>query len=181
MAILRQNTFVPLLKEDLSVNHTRDGLLHMALNGDAAEVITGFNFAVCSHLLSARKCYLGCSAWKDRFNRKIPFCGYGDPYIKPFYYSLRQQPMAEDMYTLHKCPVHICQRPRTGTGLPLWPGERSWICVTPIVAMFCLFTVRVPWTHYIHRIISGLGAILLLSFDVTNRNQYPNQCVSVHS
>lgn len=53
-----------------TTNGTR--LLHMALDRNVAEVITG-SFpnlsAVCEHLASSDKnVILGCSAWKDRFN-----------------------------------------------------------------------------------------------------------------
>ncbi|MFT2543010.1 2-phosphosulfolactate phosphatase, partial [Escherichia coli] len=47
-------------------------LLHMALQNGAAEIITG-SFpnldAVCNYLSKEQKnVFLGCSAWKDRFN-----------------------------------------------------------------------------------------------------------------
>lgn len=82
-------------------------LLHMALNRNAGEVITGSFpslFAVCNHLGSLNKnVILGCSAWKDRFNLEDTlFAGAVISKIKKhFIIHCDSSLMAEDMYQLH--------------------------------------------------------------------------------
>ncbi|MEP6466663.1 MAG: 2-phosphosulfolactate phosphatase [Parafilimonas sp.] len=82
-------------------------LLHMALNKNASEVITG-SFpnlaAVCDHLSSSNKnIILGCSAWKDRFNLEDTlFAGAVINQIKKYFtIHCDSSLMAEDMYQLH--------------------------------------------------------------------------------
>ena len=82
-------------------------LLHMALNRNAAEVITG-SFpnlsAVCNHLASSNKnIILGCSAWKDRFNLEDTlFAGAVISKIKNYFIiHCDSSLMAEGIYQLH--------------------------------------------------------------------------------
>jgi 2-phosphosulfolactate phosphatase len=82
-------------------------LLHLALDRNAAEVITG-SFpnlsAVCDHLASSDKnIILGCSAWKDRFNLEDTlFAGAVISKIKKYFtIHCDSSLMAEDMYQLH--------------------------------------------------------------------------------
>lgn len=82
-------------------------LLHMALEKDASEVITG-SFpnlsAVCDHLVASNKnVILGCSAWKDRFNLEDTlFAGAVISKIKDhFTIHCDSSLMAADMYQLH--------------------------------------------------------------------------------
>ena len=82
-------------------------LLHMALDRNAAEVITG-SFpnlsSVCDHLASSKKnIILGCSAWKDRFNLEDTlFAGAVISQIKKYFtIHCDSSLMAEDMYQLH--------------------------------------------------------------------------------
>lgn len=89
-----------------TTNGTR--LLHMALDRNAAEVITG-SFpnlsAVCDHLASSNKnIILGCSAWKDRFNLEDTlFAGAVISKIKKYFtIHCDSSMMAEDMYQLHR-------------------------------------------------------------------------------
>ncbi len=83
-------------------------LLHMALQAGASEVITG-SFpnlsAVCDHLIKQQKnVFLGCSAWKDRFNLEDTlFAGAVIDRIKEhFTIHCDSSLMAENMYALHK-------------------------------------------------------------------------------
>lgn len=83
-------------------------LLHMALNKGAAEVVTG-SFpnisAVCRFLASQQKnVYLGCSAWKDRFNLEDAlFAGAVIHEIKDhFTIHCDSSLMAADMYEMHR-------------------------------------------------------------------------------
>lgn len=82
-------------------------LLHMALNRNAAQVITGTfpNLsAVCDHLGSLNKnVILGCSAWKDRFNLEDTlFAGAVISKIQEhFTIHCDSSLMAKDMYQLH--------------------------------------------------------------------------------
>ncbi len=83
-------------------------LLHMALQADASEVITG-SFpnlsAVCDHLIKQQKnVFLGCSAWKDRFNLEDTlFAGAVIDRIKEhFTIHCDSSLMAENMYSFHK-------------------------------------------------------------------------------
>ncbi len=83
-------------------------LLHMALNKGASNVITG-SFpnlsAVCDYLLQQNKnVFLGCSAWKDRFNLEDTlFAGAVIEKVKEhFTIHCDSSLMAEQMYQLHK-------------------------------------------------------------------------------
>lgn len=83
-------------------------LLHMALQSGASEVITG-SFpnlsAVCDHLIKQQKnVFLGCSAWKDRFNLEDTlFAGAIIDRVKEkFTIHCDSSLMAENMYSLHK-------------------------------------------------------------------------------
>ena len=82
-------------------------LLHMALDRNASEVVTG-SFpnlsSVCEHLASSNKhVILGCSAWKDRFNLEDTlFAGAVISKIKKYFtIHCDSSLMAEDMYQLH--------------------------------------------------------------------------------
>lgn len=83
-------------------------LLHMALQAGASEVVTG-SFpnlsALCDHLIKQQKnVFLGCSAWKDRFNLEDTlFAGAVIDRIKEqFTIHCDSSLMAENMYSLHK-------------------------------------------------------------------------------
>ncbi|MBR2649477.1 MAG: 2-phosphosulfolactate phosphatase [Sediminibacterium sp.] len=83
-------------------------LLHMALQNGAAEIITG-SFpnldAVCAYLSKEQKnVFLGCSAWKDRFNLEDAlFAGAVIEKIKEYFtIHCDSSLMAEEMYALHK-------------------------------------------------------------------------------
>ncbi len=83
-------------------------LLHMAINNGASDVITG-SFpnlsAVCNYLQQQKKdVYLGCSAWKDRFNLEDTlFAGAVISNLKAnFTIHCDASLMAEQMYQLHK-------------------------------------------------------------------------------
>ncbi len=87
-------------------------LLHKALHNGATEVVTG-SFpnlsAVCDHLLSQNKSvFLGCSAWKDRFNiEDALFAGAVIEQVKEhFTIHCDSSLMAEEMYRLHKNNMH---------------------------------------------------------------------------
>ncbi len=83
-------------------------LLHMALQKGASEIITGSfpNFsAVCNFLLTTNKnVFLGCSAWKDKFNLEDTlFAGAVIEKIKQhFTVHCDSSLMAEEMYEVHK-------------------------------------------------------------------------------
>ncbi len=83
-------------------------LLHMALQSGASEVITG-SFpnlsAVCDHLIKQQKnVFLGCSAWKDRFNLEDTlFAGAVIERVKEqFTIHCDSSLMAENIYSQHK-------------------------------------------------------------------------------
>ncbi len=83
-------------------------LLHMALDSNAAEIVTG-SFpnlsAVCDFLIQQkRNVILGCSAWKDRFNMEDTlFAGAVINRVKEhFTIHCDSSLMAENMYELHK-------------------------------------------------------------------------------
>lgn len=83
-------------------------LLHMALQKGAAEIITG-SFpnltAVCNFLLTTNKnVFLGCSAWKDKFNLEDTlFAGAVIEKVKQnFTVHCDSSLMAEEMYRLHQ-------------------------------------------------------------------------------
>ena len=117
-------------------------LLHMALNKNASEVITGTfpNLsAVCDHLASSHKnIILGCSAWKDRFNLEDTlFAGAVISRIKKYFtIHCDSSMMAEDMYQLHRKDLYSLIRKTTH-----WHRLASYglekdleYCVTPDVA-----------------------------------------------
>lgn len=89
-----------------TTNGTR--LLHMALEKGASDIVTA-SFpnlsAVCEHVLSSGKdVYLGCSAWKDRFNLEDTlFAGAVISRVKE-HFTIHDDSslMAADMYQLHK-------------------------------------------------------------------------------
>lgn len=83
-------------------------LLHMALNNKASDVITG-SFpnlsAVANYLISQNKnVFLGCSAWKDRFNLEDTlFAGAVIERVKEYFtIHCDSSLMAEQMYQLHR-------------------------------------------------------------------------------
>ena len=89
-----------------TTNGTR--LLHMALQSGASEVITG-SFpnlsAVCDHLIKQQKnVFLGCSAWKDRFNLEDTlFAGAVIERVKEqFTIHCDSSLMAQNIYSQHK-------------------------------------------------------------------------------
>ncbi|MGN6616742.1 MAG: 2-phosphosulfolactate phosphatase [Ilyomonas sp.] len=83
-------------------------LLHMALSKGAEDIITG-SFpnlsAVCEHILDSNKnVFLGCSAWKDKFNLEDTlFAGAVINCVKE-HFTIHDDSslMAEDMYNLHR-------------------------------------------------------------------------------
>ena len=101
---------VEFIKGKTLVLTTTNGtkLLHMAINKGASDVITG-SFpnlsAVCNYLIEQNKnVYLGCSAWKDRFNLEDTlFAGAVIDRVKEhFLIHCDSSLMAEQMYQLHK-------------------------------------------------------------------------------
>jgi 2-phosphosulfolactate phosphatase len=117
-------------------------LLHMALDRNAAEVITG-SFpnlsAVCNHLASSNKnVILGCSAWKDRFNLEDTlFAGAVISKIKKYFtIHCDSSLMAEDMYNLHCSDIYSFIRKTTHWHrLAAFGLEKDLeYCVTPNVA-----------------------------------------------
>lgn len=101
---------VDFIKGKTLVLTTTNGtkLLHMAINKGASDVITG-SFpnlsAVCNYLIEQNKnVYLGCSAWKDRFNLEDTlFAGAVIDRVKEhFLIHCDSSLMAEQMYQLHK-------------------------------------------------------------------------------
>lgn len=82
--------------------------LHMSLKKGASEIITG-SFpnlsAVCDYLLTTNKnVFLGCSAWKDKFNLEDTlFAGAVIQKVKQnFTVHCDSSLMAEEMYQLHQ-------------------------------------------------------------------------------
>ncbi|MFT4155054.1 2-phosphosulfolactate phosphatase [Parafilimonas sp.] len=117
-------------------------LLHMALDRNASEVITG-SFpnlsAVCKYLAAANKnVILGCSAWKDRFNLEDTlFAGAVISRIKDhFTIHCDSSLMAEDMYNLHRDDMYGFIRKLTHWHrLAAFGLEKDLeYCVTPDVA-----------------------------------------------
>lgn len=83
-------------------------LLHMALNKGASQIITG-SFpnlnSVCNFLTSQHKnVFLGCSAWKNRFNLEDTlFAGAVIEKVKKYFnIHCDSSLMAEQMFTHHK-------------------------------------------------------------------------------
>jgi 2-phosphosulfolactate phosphatase len=94
-------------------------LLHMALDRNASEVITG-SFpnlsAVCDHLAASNKSViLGCSAWKDRFNMEDTlFAGAVISQVKKYFrINCDSSLMAEDIYRLHCSDINSFIRKTT--------------------------------------------------------------------
>ncbi|SFQ54909.1 2-phosphosulfolactate phosphatase [Parafilimonas terrae] len=117
-------------------------LLHMALDKNASEVITG-SFpnlsAVCEHLIASKKnVILGCSAWKDRFNLEDTlFAGAVISRVKEhFAIHCDSSLMAEDMYNLHRHDMYGFIRKLTHWHrLSAFGLEKDLeYCVTPDVA-----------------------------------------------
>lgn len=117
-------------------------LLHMALKSGASEVITG-SFpnldAVCNFLLQQNKnVFLGCSAWKDRFNLEDTlFAGAVIEKVKhAFTIHCDSSLMAEQMYQLHKNDMYSFARLTTHWHrLSKFGLEKDLeYCVTPNVA-----------------------------------------------
>lgn len=117
-------------------------LLHMALQNGAAEIITG-SFpnlnAVCAYLSKKQKnVFLGCSAWKDRFNLEDAlFAGAIIEKIKDhFTIHCDSSLMAEEMYALHKNDMASFIRKTTHWHRLAQYGLEKDLeyCVTPNVA-----------------------------------------------
>ncbi len=123
-----------------TTNGTR--LLHMALNNGASEVITG-SFpnlsAVCGYLASQKKnVFLGCSAWKDRFNLEDTlFAGAVIDSIKDnFTIHCDSSLMAMDLYSIHRHDMRsFIRRTTHWHRLASYGLEKDLeYCVTPNVA-----------------------------------------------
>lgn len=117
-------------------------LLHMALKNGASEVVTG-SFpnldAVCNFLLQQNKnVFLGCSAWKDRFNLEDTlFAGAVIEKVKDaFTIHCDSSLMAEQMYQHHKNDMFSFARLTTHWHrLSKFGLEKDLeYCVTPNVA-----------------------------------------------
>lgn len=117
-------------------------LLHMALQNGAAEIITG-SFpnldAVCNYLSKEQKnVFLGCSAWKDRFNLEDAlFAGAVIESIKDhFTIHCDSSLMAEEMYLFHKNNMASFIRKTTHWHRLAQYGLEKDLeyCVTPSVA-----------------------------------------------
>jgi 2-phosphosulfolactate phosphatase len=132
------------IKDKVLVLTTTNGtkLLHMALESNASEVVTG-SFpnlsAVCDHLRKANKnVILGCSAWKNRFNLEdTMFAGAVISRIKEnFTMRCDSSLMAEDMYNMHKHDMNSFIRKTTHWHRLASYGLESDLeyCVTPDVA-----------------------------------------------
>ncbi len=94
-------------------------LLHMALANGASEIITG-SFpnlnSVCNYLLQQNKnVFLGCSAWKNRFNLEDTlFAGAVINQIKNhFTIHCDSSLMAEQMYQMHQNDLYSFARTTT--------------------------------------------------------------------
>ncbi len=136
--------FSSFIKGKILVLTTTNGtkLLHMALNRNAAEVVTG-SFpnlsAVCDHLATSNKnVILGCSAWKDRFNLEDTlFAGAVISKIKKYFtIHCDSSLMAEDMYQLHCKNIYSFIKKTTHWHrLAAYGLEKDLeYCVTPDVA-----------------------------------------------
>lgn len=117
-------------------------LLHMALKNGASEVITG-SFpnlnAVCEYLKQQQKnVFLGCSAWKDRFNLEDTlFAGAVINEVKEhFTIHCDSSLMAQQMYLNHKKDMYAFARLTTHWHrLSQYGLEKDLeYCVTPNVA-----------------------------------------------
>ena len=94
-------------------------LLHMALSNGASDIITG-SFpnlnAVCNYLKQQNKnVFLGCSAWKNRFNLEDTlFAGAVIDEVKNnFTIHCDSSAMAQQMYQLHKNDLYNFARTTT--------------------------------------------------------------------
>lgn len=94
-------------------------LLHMALSNGASDIITG-SFpnlnAVCNYLKQQNKnVFLGCSAWKNRFNLEDTlFAGAVIDEVKNnFTIYCDSSAMAQQMYQLHKNDLYNFARTTT--------------------------------------------------------------------
>ncbi len=117
-------------------------LLHMALQNGASDVITG-SFpnlnSVCNFLLQQNKnVYLGCSAWKDRFNLEDTlFAGAVIEQVKNYFtIHCDSSLMAQQMYAQHKNDMYSFARLTTHWHrLSQYGLEKDLeYCVTPNVA-----------------------------------------------
>lgn len=117
-------------------------LLHMALKNGASEVVTG-SFpnlsAVCEFLKQQNKnVFLGCSAWKDRFNLEDTlFAGAVINEVQEhFTIHCDSSLMAYQMYLQHKSDMHAFARLTTHWHrLSQYGLEKDLeYCVTPNVA-----------------------------------------------
>jgi 2-phosphosulfolactate phosphatase len=117
-------------------------LLHMAIKNGASEVVTG-SFpnldSVCNFLLQQNKnVFLGCSAWKDRFNLEDTlFAGAVIEKVKDaFTIHCDSSLMAEQMYQHHKNDMYSFARLTTHWHrLSKFGLEKDLeYCVTPNVA-----------------------------------------------
>lgn len=117
-------------------------LLHMALQNGASDVITG-SFpnlnAVCNFLLQQNKnVYLGCSAWKDRFNLEDTlFAGAVIEQVKNYFtIHCDSSLMAQQMFAQHKNDMYSFARLTTHWHrLSQYGLEKDLeYCVTPNMA-----------------------------------------------
>ncbi len=114
-------------------------LLHMALQRGASSVITGSFpnlLAVCNYLVQQNKnVFLGCSAWKDRFNLEDTlFAGAVIEAVKNnFTIHCDSSLMAEQMYHLHKndMPLFIRQTTHWHRLAKFGLEKELEYCVTP--------------------------------------------------
>ena len=117
-------------------------LLHMALANGASDIVTG-SFpnleAVSSYLIKQKKnVFLGCSAWKDRFNLEDTlFAGAVIEQVKEYFtIHCDGSLIAEQMYQLHKNDMYSFARKTTHWHrLSKFGLEKDLeYCVTPNVA-----------------------------------------------
>ena len=99
-------------------------LLHMALANGASEIITG-SFpnlnSVCNYLLQQNKnVFLGCSAWKNRFNLEDTlFAGAVINQIKNYFHFSCRICIAAGAALCTSCAVDCCASPTVYIGLIL--------------------------------------------------------------
>lgn len=117
-------------------------LLHMALQNGADTIITG-SFpnldAVCNYIMAQNKnVFLGCSAWKDRFNLEDTlFAGAVIHQVKNYFtIHCDSSLMAQQMYELHQHDMYSFARLTTHWHrLSQYGLEKDLeYCVTPNVA-----------------------------------------------
>jgi 2-phosphosulfolactate phosphatase len=117
-------------------------LLHMALQNGADTIITG-SFpnldAVCNYIMAQNKnVFLGCSAWKDRFNLEDTLFAGAVIYQVKNYFTIHcdSSLMAQQMYELHRHDMYSFARLTTHWHrLSQYGLEKDLeYCVTPNVA-----------------------------------------------